>query len=116
MRRPLLLRCALGVAVSFLAGALSLQPAWAGGVDQQEQEVRDVVAEIERQHRKVDEYNEDYLAALNEKAAVEAEIAISQQRIAEQQAALAVLQGQLASVVVEQFMGSGNGALGPLFE
>jgi peptidoglycan DL-endopeptidase CwlO len=104
------------VAVFGLIGAaLAVQPAFADSVGQQEQEVKDVVAEINRQNEKIDQYNEQYLEALNEKAAVEADIAVSQQHIAEQQAALVVLQGQLANVAVEQFMGGGN-ALGPLFE
>ena len=115
MRRSPFFVCALGVVISFFAGALAAEPALADSVGQQEQEVKDVVAEINRQEQKIDEYNEDYLAALNEKAAVDADIATSLQHIADQQAALAVLQGQLANVAIEQFMGSSN-ALGPLFE
>ena len=115
MRRSPFFTCALGVVITFLAGAQVGEPAWADSVDQQEQEVKDVVAEIERMHVKVDQYNEDYLEALNEKAAVDADIVTLQQQIADQQGALGVLQGQLASVAVEQFMGSTN-VLGPLFE
>jgi len=115
MRRSPFFKCALGVVITFLAGVLAVQPAWADSVGQQEQEVKDVVAEIERMHVKIDQYNEDYLTALNDKAAVDADIVTSQQHIADQQAALAVLQGQLASVAIEQFMG-GTNVLGPLFE
>ena len=116
MRRSLSSRLAVGLVVALLGGVLAAQPAAADTVGQQEQEVKDVVAELDRMHQKVDEYNEDYLAALNDQAAVEAEIAQSQQRIADQQASLAVLQGQLANVAVQQFMGGGGGALGPLFD
>lgn len=115
MRRSYPIRCALGLVIVLFGGSLAAQPAAADTVGQQEQQVKDVVAELERMHEKVDQYNEDYLTALNEKAAVEADIAVSQQHIAEQQAALGVLQGQLANVAVEQFMGGGSGALGPLF-
>ena len=115
MRRSPFFTCALGVVITFLAGALAVEPAWADSVGDQEQEVKDVVAEIERMHVKVDQYNEDYLEALNEKAAVDADIITLQQQIADQQGALGVLQGQLANVAVEQFMGSTN-VLGPLFE
>ena len=115
MRRSPFFTCALGVVITFLAGALAVEPAWADSVGDQEQEVKDVVAEIERMHVKVDQYNEDYLEALNEKAAVDADIVTLQQQIADQQGALGVLQGQLANVAVEQFMGSTN-VLGPLFE
>ena len=115
MRRSPFFTCALGVVITFLAGALAVEPAWADSVGDQEQEVKDVVAEIERMHVKVDQYNEDYLEALNEKAAVDADIVTLQQQIADQQGALGVLQGQLANVAVQQFMGSTN-VLGPLFE
>ena len=115
MRRSHPIRCALGLVIVLFGGTLAAQPAAADTVGQQEQQVKDVVAELERMHQKVDQYNEEYLTALNDKAAVEADIAVSQQHIAEQQSALGVLQGQLANVAVQQFMGGGGGALGPLF-
>lgn len=115
MRRSNPIRCALGLVVVLLGASLGVHPAAADTVGQQEQQVKDVVAELDRMHQKVDQYNEEYLSALNDQAAVEADIAVSQQHIAEQQAALGVLQGQLANVAVEQFMGGGSGALGPLF-
>ena len=115
MRRLFTFPFALGVVISVFGAALAVQPAWADSVGQQEQQVKDVVAEINRQNQNIDQYNEAYLGALNDKAAVEADIAVSQQHIAAQQAELGVLQGQLASVAVEQFMGGGSGALGPLF-
>lgn len=115
MRRSHPFRCALGLVIVLCGASLTAQPAAADTVGQQEQQVKDVVAELDRMHQQVDQYNEEYLGALNDKAAVEAEIVVSQQHIAEQQAALGVLQAQLASVAVEQFMGGGSGALGPLF-
>ena len=115
MRRSHPIRCALGLVIILFGGSLAVQPAAADTVGQQEQQVKDVVAELERMHEKVDQFNEEYLTALNDKTTVEADIAVSQQHIAEQQAALGVLQGQLANVAVEQFMGGGSGALGPLF-
>ncbi|MCU1401190.1 MAG: hypothetical protein JWN62_4299 [Acidimicrobiales bacterium] len=116
MRRSTSFRCAVALVAVLFSGAVAVQPAAADTVGQQEQQVKDVVAEIDRMQQKVDQYNEDYLAALNDQAAVEAQIAQSQQQIAVQQASLAVLQGQLANVAVEQFMGGGGGALGPLFD
>ncbi len=115
MRRSHPIRCALGLVIVLCGGTLAAQPAAADTVGQQEQQVKDVVAELERMHEKVDQYNEEYLTALNDKTVVEADIAVSEQHIADQQAALGVLQGQLANVAVEQFMGGGSGALGPLF-
>ena len=115
MRRSHPIRCALALVIVLFGVAVAAQPAAADTVGQQEQQVKDVVAELDRMHQKVDQYNEAYLTALNDKAAVDADIAVSQQHIAEQQASLGVLQGQLANVAVEQFMGGGSGALGPLF-
>ena len=116
MRRSHPIRCAVGLVIVLLGGALTVHPASAGTVGQQEQEVKDVVAELDRMHEKVDQYNEDYLGALNDQAAVEADIVVSQAQIAQQQTQLDLLQGQLANVAIEQFMGGGGGAFGPLFD
>ena len=106
----------MSIALVLFGGAVAVQSAAADTVGQQEQQVKDVVAEIDRMQQKVDQYNEEYLGALNDQAAVETQITQSQQQIAAQEASLAVLQGQLANVAVEQFMGGGGGALGPLFD
>ena len=87
----------------------------ADSVSDQQAEVKQVVAEIDRLHEKVDQLNEDYVGYLNEKQQLDGEIVIAQQKIAEQQAQLGTLQAQLASVAVEKVMGGGPGALGPLF-
>ncbi|MEO7398322.1 MAG: hypothetical protein ABIW84_07150, partial [Ilumatobacteraceae bacterium] len=96
-------------------GVLAVSPASAGGVSDQEKTVQQVLAEIDRMHQKVDQYNEDIVVALDQKAQLDEQIIGAQQRIAGQQAQLDILGDQLAKVAVEKVMGGGNGALGPLF-
>src|SRR4051794_35361801 len=115
MRRSRSFRCALGAAVALFVGAVGVPSVSADSITDQKQEVKDVVAELDRMHQKVDQLNEDYVGYLDQKDQLESEIAISQQKIAEQQTQLGLLQSQLASVAVEKVMGGGSGALGPLF-
>ncbi len=115
MRRSRLFRCALGVVLSMASGAIAVRPVAADGVSDQEQVVKQTVAEIDRLDQKVDQLNESYVGYLNQQADLEAQITVAQQKIAGQQAELAQLQGQLANFAVEKFTGGGAGALGPLF-
>ena len=108
-------RCALGLVIVLLGGALAVQPASADGIGDQQQQVQQVVAELDRLHQKVGQLNEQYVTALNEKAVLDGEITLAQQKIADQQAQLGTLEGQLANVAVQKFMGGANDALGPLF-
>src|SRR4051812_42093181 len=66
--------------------------AHADGVADQQQQVANDLAEIERLEEKSARLNEEYLGYLNQKAELEAEIAVGQQQIAGQQAQLTVLQ------------------------
>src|SRR3954453_21349544 len=115
MRRSRLFRCASGTAVALLIGAIAVPSASADSVGDQRAEVKRVVAELDRMQAKVDQLNEDYVGYLNQKQELDGEIAVSEQKVAEQQAQLGVLQGQLAGVAVDKVMGSGNTTLGPLF-
>jgi peptidoglycan hydrolase CwlO-like protein len=115
MRRSSPTRFALAALTGLCCGTLVLAPAFAGGVSDQEKTVQQVVAEIDRMHQQVDQYNEDIVVALDQKTQLDAQIVVSQQKIAEQQAQLAVLEEQLGNVAVAKVMGSGSGALGPLF-
>ncbi len=115
MRRSRPLRCALAVVVGLCSGALALAPVNAGGVSDQEQTVKEVLAEIDRMHQKADQYAEDIVIALDQKAQLDAQIVVAQDKIAAQQAQLVELEVQLGNVAVEKVMGGGSGALGPLF-
>jgi len=106
------MRCvgAIAVAIMVLAGGVSVAgDAHADGVSDQEQQVKDDLAEIERLEQKAAQLNEEYLGYLNEKSELEAEIAVGQQHIDAQQAQLTALQNQLAAVAVQQFTGGGGG-------
>jgi peptidoglycan DL-endopeptidase CwlO len=96
-------------------GAIAVPSASADSVSDQREEVKQVVAELDRMHEKVDQLNEDYVGYLNQKQELDGEIAISQQKIADQQAQLSLLQSQLANVAVTKVMGGADATLGPLF-
>ncbi len=115
MRRSSSLRYALAMVVGLCGGIVSLAPVNAGGVSDQERTVQQVLAEIDRMHQKVDQYNEDIVVALDEKAQLDAQIVVAEQKIAEQQTQLDQLEVQLAGVAVAKVTGGGSGALGPLF-
>ena len=101
--------------VALAGGAMSFQPAAADGVTDQQREVKRVLAEIDALEEKSGAFAELGVQALDEKAALDGEIAISQTKIAAQQAELATLSGQLSELAVQKVMGGGSGALGPLF-
>ncbi len=115
MRRFFRSRPALAVVTGMCCGVLVLGPAHAGGVSDQERTVQQVLAEIDRMHQKVDQYNEDIVVALGQKAELDGQIVVAQQKIAVQQAELDELEVQLGSIAVAKVMGGGSGALGPLF-
>ena len=115
MRRSRTLRLALGMTIALAGGALSFQPAAADGVTDQQREVKRVLAEIDALEEKSGAFAELGVQALDEKAALDAEIAVSQTKIVAQQAELAILSGQLSELAVQKVMGGGSGALGPLF-
>jgi len=102
---------AIGVVITILASGFAAAPgpAHADGVSDQQQQVKDDLAEIDRLEQKSAQLNEEYLGYLNQKAELEAEIAVGQQQIDAKQAELTVLQNQLAAVAVQQFTGGGGG-------
>ena len=96
MRRSRTLRLALGMTIALAGGALSFQPAAADGVTDQQREVKRVLAEIDALEEKSGAFAELGVQALDEKAALDAEIAVSQTKIVAQQAELTILSGQLS--------------------
>jgi cell wall-associated NlpC family hydrolase len=94
-----------------------MQPhvATAQTVDQQRREVERIVDELERLEEQSDLLTEQYNVALGDKARLDEEVAEAEQRVAAKEAELAELRGDLASVAVRAFTGSGTDVLGPLF-
>ena len=115
MRRPRSFRLALGVTIALFGGSVSLQSASADGVSDQQAEVKRVLAQIDALDQKSGQFAELGAQALDEKAQLDAEIAVSQTKIAAQQAELNTLSGELSQVAVQKVMGGGSGAMGPLF-
>lgn len=115
MRRPRSLRLALGVTIALFGGAVSLQSASADGISDQQAEVKRVLAQIDALNQKSSQFAELGAQALDQKAQLDAEIAVSQTKIAAQQAELNTLAGELSQVAVQKVMGGGSGAMGPLF-
>ncbi len=103
------------IAVACLSfGSFAVAPVVAT-VDQQEQEVRRVVAELEKMHERIDQFVEQHVQALERKAELDAQIGDSQVRVAEQELELQQIIGQLGDVAVQKFVDGDNSALGPLF-
>ncbi len=115
MRRRGLSTFALAWVISVFGGVLSIQPAAADGVSDQQAEVKRVIAQINALDRKSDNFAELGVQALDQKHQLDSEIVVAQSKIAIQQAELTKLSGQLSGVAVQKVMGGGNSALGPLF-
>jgi cell wall-associated NlpC family hydrolase len=94
-----------------------MQPhvATAQTVDQQRQEVERIVDELERLEERSDILTEDYVVAVDEKNRLDVEVAAAAERVAAKEAELTKLRGDLATVAVRAFTGSGADVLGPLF-
>lgn len=115
MRRPRSFRLALGVTIALFGGSVSLQAASADGISDQQAEVKRVLAQIEALDQKSGQFAELGAQALDEKARLDAEIVVSQGKIASQQGELNTLSSELSQVAVQKVMGGGSGAMGPLF-
>ncbi|MCX6540710.1 MAG: C40 family peptidase [Actinobacteria bacterium] len=115
MRAPRTIRFCLGIAIALFGGAVSIEPVAADGISNQQAEVKRVLAEIDALEQKEGQFAELGVQALDLKSQLDAEIVVSQGKIAAQQAELNVLGGQLSNVAVQKVMGGGSGALGPLF-
>ena len=106
---------ALASVIAVFGGVLSVQPAAADGVSDQQAEVKRVMAQIDALDRKSDNFAELGVQALDQKKQLDTEIVVAQSKIAMQQAELTKLSGQLSEVAVQKVIGGGSGALGPLF-
>ena len=110
-------RWALLVAASLAAGAsfLGADPVAADPIDNQRQRVQELTDELEQLEETSDILAEDYVTALDEQRRLEAEVAAAAQQVAEREAQVNALRGDLAEVAVQAFMGAGTNGLGPVF-
>lgn len=84
-------------------------------VDDQRREVERIVDELDRLHEQADILAEDYAEAMDQKNQLGVEIVEAEARVAEKEAELTALRGDLAAVAVQAFTGAGSDVLGPLF-
>lgn len=84
-------------------------------VDDQRRTVQQIVDELERLHEQADILAEDYNVAVQEKAELDKEVEAAKVRVAEKEAELDELRGDLADVAVRSFTGADADVLGPLF-
>jgi cell wall-associated NlpC family hydrolase len=110
-------RFALLVAASLAAGAsfLGADPVAADPIDNQRQRVQELTDALEQLEETSDILAEDYVTALDEQRRLEAEVAAAAEQVAEREAQVHALRGDLADVAVQTFMGAGTNGLGPVF-
>lgn len=114
--RQLLRVIPIVIAVAFLVPTMTPAVAQAQSVDQQEQKVQDIVDELERLEEQAFQLGEQYTDVIDDKSALDAEIADAEARIAEKEAELAKLRGHLSEMALRSFVGGGGAPLGPLFQ
>ena len=88
----------------------------ASPVDQQRQRVEDIVDRLERLEEDARRIGEEYVLAVDAKAALDVEIVEAEARVAAKEAEITKLRGDLGEMAVRSFVGAGATPLGPLFE
>jgi peptidoglycan DL-endopeptidase CwlO len=84
-------------------------------VEEQRTEIQRIVDELDRLHERADILAEDYAVAVDDESQLKIEIGEAEQRVADKEAELNALRGDLAEVAVRSFTGAGTDVLGPLF-
>ena len=111
---PLRRRAAVVFTAVLVATVLAPSVVDAQSIDDQRREVERIVDELDRLHVKADTLAEDYAVAMDDQRRLSVDIALAEARVAEREAELASLQGDLATVAVRAFTRSGTDVLGPL--
>jgi len=84
-------------------------------VGEQQREVARIVDELDRLEEQADILAEDYAEAVDDKNQLDLDIIAAEQRVAQKEAELQGLRGDLAEVAIRAFTGTGADVLGPLF-
>jgi cell wall-associated NlpC family hydrolase len=87
----------------------------ASPIDDQRARVEQLTDELERLEEKSDILAEDYVTAVDEKNRLDAEVAVAEQKVAEKEAEVEALRGELSQVAVQAYMGAGTNGFGPMF-
>jgi cell wall-associated NlpC family hydrolase len=113
--RRRLSRTLIVVASIVLASPAVFPEAASAGVEDARREVERIVDELERLESQADILAEDYAVAEDSKRQLDVEVAEAEQRVAEKEAELNSLRGDLSEVAIRSFTGAGADVLGPLF-
>jgi len=111
---PLRQRAAVVFTAVLVSTVLAPSVVTAQSIDDQRREVERIVDELDRLHVKADTLAEDYAVAMDDQRRLSEDIALAEARVAEREAELSSLQGDLATVAVRAFTRSGTDVLGPL--
>ncbi|MGB0736675.1 MAG: NlpC/P60 family protein [Ilumatobacteraceae bacterium] len=111
---PLRRRAAVVFTAVLVSTVLAPSVVDAQSIDDQRREVERIVDELDRLHVKADTLAEDYAVAMDDQRRLSEDIALAEARVAEREAELSSLQGDLATVAVRAFTRSGTDVLGPL--
>ena len=111
---PLRRRAVAASVVILVSTVLTPSVVGAQSIDDQRREVERIVDELDRLHIKADTLAEDYAVAMDDQRRLSEDIALAESRVAEREAELTSLQGDLATVAVRAFTRSGTDVLGPL--
>ncbi len=111
---PLRRRAAVVFTAVLVSTVLAPSVVTAQSIDDQRREVERIVDELDRLHVKADTLAEDYAVAMDDQRRLSEDIALAEARVAEREAELSSLQGDLATVAVRAFTRSGTDVLGPL--
>ena len=84
-------------------------------IDDQRARVEQLTDELERLEETSDILAEDYVTAIDEKNRLDAEVTAAEQKVAEKEAEVEALRGELSQVAVQAYMGAGTNGLGPMF-
>lgn len=113
-RHPLRRRAIVAFAAILASTVTMPSVVGAQSIDDQRREVERIVDELDRLHIKADTLAEDYAVAMDDQRRLSEDIALAESRVAEREAELTSLQGDLATVAVRAFTRSGTDVLGPL--
>ncbi|MGA0220229.1 MAG: NlpC/P60 family protein [Ilumatobacteraceae bacterium] len=113
-RHPLRRRAIAAFAAILASTVMMPSVVGAQSIDDQRREVERIVDELDRLHVKADTLAEDYAVAMDDQRRLSEDIALAESRVAEREAELTSLQGDLATVAVRAFTRSGTDVLGPL--
>ena len=110
-----LLRRSLAAALAACSLLASTTIASADSVGSEKQKVAQLADQLDNLENRIGQLDEDYGAAQDRKAGLDQDIAESQARIAQQEARLGELSGQLGDIAVDKYVSGSSLDLSPLF-